>query len=235
MTFFSFSKNILAFLFFYAIIDVNIIYILVIENMLLHVPYFTVKEGDYMDPKLLGQRIKEARLAKKMTQTDVVGSFITRNMLSQIESGNAVPSMKTLTYLAKVLELPPSVLLPDSAEPCEDAAGQGGLPAAPVVPKDAAVFYRAKEAYLAEKNDDAYEALSSIPETSVLADEAQALFAKTALRLATTRYNAKNHAEAIEFAKAAATAATKGIYASLEVKSQALLLLSDAAAKLAQI
>ena len=61
-----------------------------------------------MDRAALGSRIKEARLAKKLTQTEVVGSFITRNMLSQIESGTATPSIKTLTYLAGVLELDPS-------------------------------------------------------------------------------------------------------------------------------
>jgi len=43
-----------------------------------------------MDRAALGSRIKEARLAKKLTQTEVVGSFITRNMLSQIESGTAL-------------------------------------------------------------------------------------------------------------------------------------------------
>ena len=36
-----------------------------------------------MNPSLLGKKIKEARLAKKMTQKEVVGNFITRNMLSQ--------------------------------------------------------------------------------------------------------------------------------------------------------
>ena len=40
-----------------------------------------------MDSITLGRRIKEARLAKKMTQNEVVGNFITRNILSQIESG----------------------------------------------------------------------------------------------------------------------------------------------------
>ena len=64
----------------------------------------------------LGKRIKEARLARKMTQSDVVGDFITRNMLSQIESGTANPSVKTLTYLAKVLQLPVNYLLPDELE-----------------------------------------------------------------------------------------------------------------------
>ena len=60
-----------------------------------------------MEKNTLGKRIKEARLAKKMTQSEVVGNFITRNMLSQIESGSATPSVKTLEYLCKVLEIEP--------------------------------------------------------------------------------------------------------------------------------
>ena len=63
-----------------------------------------------MNPSLLGKKIKEARLAKKMTQKEVVGNFITRNMLSQIESGNAMPSLKTLKYLSQVLDLPDLIL-----------------------------------------------------------------------------------------------------------------------------
>ena len=188
-----------------------------------------------MDPKLLGQRIKEARLAKKMTQAEVVGSFITRNMLSQIESGNAVPSMKTLTYLAKVLELPPSVLLPETSEGT-GTDHESDTAASPIaVPTDAATFYRAKEAYLAEDYAGAYDILSSIEDASALFDEAQALLARVALRLATARCNEENFAEALDLSKTAATAAAKGLYASPEVKSQALLLLSETAAKLAQI
>ena len=61
-----------------------------------------------MENNTLGKRIKEARLAKKMTQSEVVGDFITRNMLSQIESGSATPSVKTLEYLCKVLEIEPN-------------------------------------------------------------------------------------------------------------------------------
>lgn len=186
-----------------------------------------------MDPKLLGQRIKEARLAKKMTQAEVVGSFITRNMLSQIESGSAVPSVKTLTYLAQVLELPPSVLLPDTSE----AANSEEEPelTASTVPAEATALYKAKEAYLAGDDTSAYEMLSSIEETSLLSDEIQALFARVALRLANTRCSEENYLDALDLSKTAATAATKGLYASPEIKSQALLLLSDAAVKLAQI
>ncbi len=188
-----------------------------------------------MDPKLLGQRIKEARLAKKMTQTEVVGSFITRNMLSQIESGNAVPSVKTLTYLAQVLELPPSVLLPETVEGSETSGSPDITGSAVTVPADAATLYKAKEAYLAENDTEAYELLSSIEETSTLFDEVQALFARVALRMATARCNEENYLDALDLSKTAATAAAKGLYASAELKSQALLLLSEAAAKLAQL
>jgi len=187
-----------------------------------------------MDPKLLGQRIKEARLAKKMTQTEVVGSFITRNMLSQIESGNAVPSVKTLTYLAQVLELPPSVLLPETTEGAETSGAPATADFVAPAPQDAVALYSAKEAYLAENDTEAYELLSSIEETTVLFDEAQALFARVALRLASARNNEGNRIDALELAKTAATAAAKGLYASAEIKSQALFLLSEAAASLAK-
>ncbi|MCH5272579.1 MAG: helix-turn-helix transcriptional regulator [Lachnospiraceae bacterium] len=189
-----------------------------------------------MDAKLLGQRIKEARLAKKMTQNEVVGSFITRNMLSQIESGSAVPSMKTLTYLAKVLDLPPAALLQDNFSDTTEQMSfentEGTLPPSSA-PLDPLTFFEAKKAYLAADDSGAYALLSSIPADSPLADEAAALSAKTALRLAASLYEAGNFEEALEMAKNAETAASKGIYASLELKSQALLLLSDTAAKLA--
>lgn len=67
-----------------------------------------------MNPAELGQKLKEARLSKKLTQQDVVGNFITRNMLSQIESGTAIPSMKTLDYLSRTLDIPLSSLLSDT-------------------------------------------------------------------------------------------------------------------------
>lgn len=188
-----------------------------------------------MDTKLLGQRIKEARLAKKMTQTEVVGSFITRNMLSQIESGNAVPSMKTLTYLSKVLDLPPSVLLQDAES--EDSSSpdlSSGKVLLTQVPEDAAAYFRAKEAYLAGDDKNAYQLLSSLPENSVLSDEIHALSARIALRHSEALFADHNYTEALEFAKIAESAASKGSYSSLEIKSQALLLLSDTAAKLAQ-
>ena len=51
----------------------------------------------------LGQKLKQTRLARGMTQSQVVGDRITRNMLSQIENDLASPSVGTLEYLASVL------------------------------------------------------------------------------------------------------------------------------------
>ena len=59
----------------------------------------------------LGQRIKEARLAAGLSQRQLCGDVITRNMLSQIENGSARPSMDTLRYLAAQLEKPLSFFL----------------------------------------------------------------------------------------------------------------------------
>lgn len=62
----------------------------------------------------LGQKVKSARLEKNLTQQDVVGSFITRNMLSKIENDTATPSIKTINYLAQKLDKPISYFVDDS-------------------------------------------------------------------------------------------------------------------------
>ena len=48
----------------------------------------------------LGTRLKQARLGLGLSQRELCGDVITRNMLSQIENGSARPSMETLRYLA---------------------------------------------------------------------------------------------------------------------------------------
>ncbi len=54
----------------------------------------------------LGEKIRARRRDLKMTQSELAGEFVTRNMLSQIESGRATPSLSTLRYLAERLLLP---------------------------------------------------------------------------------------------------------------------------------
>ena len=65
-----------------------------------------------------GEKIKEARLKAHMTQKELAGDKITRSMLSQIESGKAVPSLSTVRYIAERLGLPEGYLV--SEAPDED-------------------------------------------------------------------------------------------------------------------
>ena len=70
----------------------------------------------------LGQKLKKARLDRGLTQAQVVGDRITRNMLSQLENDLASPSVGTLEYLASVLGVQAAWLLADEKE--EEAAGR---------------------------------------------------------------------------------------------------------------
>ncbi len=63
----------------------------------------------------LGQRLKQARLEAGLSQRQLCGEEITRNMLSQIENGSARPSMDTLRYLAGRLGKPMGYFLEEQA------------------------------------------------------------------------------------------------------------------------
>lgn len=65
----------------------------------------------------LGQRLRQARLEAGLSQRQVCGDLITRNMLSQIENGIAHPSMETLCYLAQQLDKPVSFFLDEQTAP----------------------------------------------------------------------------------------------------------------------
>ena len=59
----------------------------------------------------MGELLRQARLEAGLTQRELCGERITRNMLSQIENGAARPSMATLQYLADALGKPVSYFL----------------------------------------------------------------------------------------------------------------------------
>lgn len=63
----------------------------------------------------LGEKLKNARLAAGLSQRQLCGDRLTRNMLSQIENGSARPSMGTLEYLAHRLGMSVSGFLDDGA------------------------------------------------------------------------------------------------------------------------
>ena len=64
----------------------------------------------------LGQKLKNARLEAGLSQRQLCGQRISRNMLSLIENGSAKPSMDTLLYLAQALGKPVSYFLEDAEQ-----------------------------------------------------------------------------------------------------------------------
>lgn len=166
----------------------------------------------------LGRRIREARLAKKMTQTEAAGDFITRNMLSQIESGSANPSLKTLEYLAGVLDIPVSSLIPDNKEE------------KPKVEISSGVLIEAKNLFNSGEYQKAAERIKPLLDTD-LWDEATAITAKCCLNMAQELERTGSLSEAADLAYKAYDMSDKGVYASQDIKTISALLMNRIAEK----
>ena len=65
---------------------------------------------------MIGDKIKELRLQKKMTQAQLAGDAITRNQLSQIENNKSMPAVPTLLELAKRLDAPASYFFAETGD-----------------------------------------------------------------------------------------------------------------------
>ncbi|MBQ7801037.1 MAG: helix-turn-helix domain-containing protein [Oscillospiraceae bacterium] len=117
----------------------------------------------------LGEKLKAARLAAGLSQRQLCGDVITRNMLSQIENGSARPSMDTLRYLAGQLGKPVSFFLEEAA----------------VSPPHQAATEAARRAYLAGEYEAALRALETcgVPE-GTFEQECRLLTALACLSLA---------------------------------------------------
>ena len=165
-----------------------------------------------MNAMKLGKIIKEARIAKKMTQSEVVGDFITRNMLSQIESGSAMPSVKTLEYLSNILGLPFHQLITQQKE------------------DDLSLLIRAKDLL----SEEAYEKIISMEKDfpPQLSDEFSAILARAFLNLSKTALNEEDYAKAADLSQKAMEYSEKGIYANATIKSESIMVLNKAAEKL---
>lgn len=60
-----------------------------------------------MDSKVLGKKIKLARVELDMTQTDLADKIgALQKSVSRYETGTAVPSLETMEKIAKVLKKP---------------------------------------------------------------------------------------------------------------------------------
>lgn len=175
-----------------------------------------------MDNITLGRRIKEARLAKKMTQSEVVGNFITRNMLSQIESGTASPSIKTLEYLSQVLDIPiDQLILP------EEKTKEIAVCLADSVSE---TYLELKKDFLQEKYENVLQRIKDfLQETHPYYDECCAIYARCCLKCSMFASQQGNFRQALDLAREASSYAQVGCLASRDIKTQALLLLDSIA------
>ena len=64
----------------------------------------------------LGEKIRSARIKRGMTQVEIAEDKITRNMLSAIESGKALPSLDTLYHISEKLDIPVAYLVSDDVD-----------------------------------------------------------------------------------------------------------------------
>jgi len=64
-----------------------------------------------IDPAVLGQRLRSARVAKDMTQAELAGTDVSIGYVSRIESGQRRPNLKVLGELSTRLGLPVEQLL----------------------------------------------------------------------------------------------------------------------------
>ena len=64
----------------------------------------------------VGEKVRELRIAKMMSQSELAGTQVTRNMISCIENGTAMPSLSTVFYLAKRLGVSVGYLLAEGED-----------------------------------------------------------------------------------------------------------------------
>src|SRR5689334_14934649 len=70
--------------------------------------------------KSLGQKIREWRMRKGITQTELAEGLVTPSMISQIESDKANPSFKLLEGISRKLNVPIDEFLMDMQEQLEE-------------------------------------------------------------------------------------------------------------------
>lgn len=59
----------------------------------------------------IGEKLKKLRLLRNLTQNDLAGEHVSRNMICQIERGAGNPSLQSLKHLAKALSVDPGYFL----------------------------------------------------------------------------------------------------------------------------
>ena len=153
----------------------------------------------------LGEKLKQARQDRGLSQRQAAGEQITRNMLSLLESDRAKPSMRTLEYLAELYDRPVSWFL-------DDADAQ------------TTVLDLAREAYRKQQ----YEECLIL--TAAVTDSDEGLLLRTLCALIGGRQalTAGRWAEAARLARLALDSVGAGLYGQADQLAQANLILARA-------
>lgn len=166
----------------------------------------------------LGQKIKEARLSRGMTQRELVGDYITRNMLSKIENDSATPSVRTLEYLAGVLGLPTSYFLSD-----------GYAPGGPIPDG----LDEARDTFRARRWTDCLAALEADPKAGA-SDEGFLLHAMAGASAARAALERSDYAAARDLAESAQYYNQEGMYYTAQLAAELALILGECLSRLGE-
>lgn len=151
----------------------------------------------------IGKKIKKLRCEKLMTQSELAGDNITRNMLSCIENGTALPSLATLRYIASKLNVSAGYLLADESE--EQT----------YIKMDE--IANIKNAYLSKNYQICRDMCAESP--IELDDEMNLIFAESALFLGIESFNGGKLRMACEYFDEAMSVADKTIYSTEHLKA----------------
>ncbi len=163
----------------------------------------------------LGQKIRSARIGRGMTQKELVGDHITRNMLSRIENDSAMPSMRTLEYIAGRLDLPAGYFMADSR--WSDGTSPDGL-------DDMRLAYRQGRWTTCIELLEHSEAGTT--------DEGYLLLARACLAEAREHLKAGRYEPARQYADLADYYNRQGMYYSAEIDAEMSLILAECALEL---
>lgn len=161
----------------------------------------------------LGQKLRQARLEAGMSQRQLCGDEITRNMLSQIENGTARPSMDTLRYLARQLGKPISYFLEDVA----------------VTSPNQSIMEQARAAFGVKDYDKTLTVLDGYQKSDPVFDwERHFLEALSRMELAEQAITGKRLPYAVHLLEQTARSGTKTPYWDVALERRRILLLAAA-------
>ncbi len=162
----------------------------------------------------LGEKLKQAREAAGLSQKQLCGNQITRNMLSQLEHGTANPSIETLTYLAARLNRPVSYFLEEAT----------------ISSPNLTILARAKAQFAAGHWEEARQSLEDYTAGDpIFDDEYYLLAARVCLLMAERAASQGRGPYARTLAERALAWDAKSCYTSQALRSQGLRLLAELA------